>query len=100
MAAGSATITHSVQDASVQDLCVRSGTTVTVVLEPRAHGSWPQPRTSNPMLALVTSTATDGNGLTRVTVRAARTGAVTVTWGPESAPLFTLRLSVAAYPVQ
>ncbi|MER6351916.1 hypothetical protein ABT186_08710 [Streptomyces sp. NPDC001634] len=79
---------------------MRSGTTVTVVLEPRAQGSWPQPRTSNPMLALVTSSATDSKGVTRVTVRAARTGAVTVTWGPQSAPLFALRLSVAAYPVQ
>ncbi|WP_189957911.1 hypothetical protein [Streptomyces alanosinicus] len=73
---------------------------MTVVLEPGAHGPWPQPRSSNPMLALVTSSATDDKGVTRVTVRAARIGAVTVTWGPESAPFFTLRLSVAAYPVQ
>ncbi|MCW7944626.1 hypothetical protein AAW14_22110 [Streptomyces hygroscopicus] len=73
---------------------------MTVVLEPRAQGSWPRPRSSNPMLALVTSSGTDGEGVARVTVRAARIGAVTVTWGPESAPLFTLRLSVAAYPVQ
>ncbi|MER6565294.1 hypothetical protein ABT288_03695 [Streptomyces sp. NPDC001093] len=79
---------------------MRSGTTVTVVLEPRAQGPWPQPRTSNPMLALVTSSVTDGKGVTRVTVRAARIGSASVTWGPESAPLFTLRLSVAAYPVQ
>ncbi|MFF3904756.1 hypothetical protein ACFYZJ_01870 [Streptomyces sp. NPDC001848] len=79
---------------------MRSGTTVTVVLAPRAHGAWPKPRSSNPVLALVTSSATDSKGVTRVTVRAARIGAVTVTWGPESAPLFTLRLSVAAYPVQ
>lgn len=98
--AGSATIMHSVGDASVRSLCVRSGTTVTVVLEPLAHSSWPQPRSSNPMLALVTSSATDGKGVTRVTVRAARIGAVTVTWGSENAPLFTLRLSVAAYPVR
>ncbi|WP_143658609.1 hypothetical protein [Streptomyces sp. IMTB 2501] len=97
---GSATVTHSPGDASVHDLCVRSGTTVTVVLQARPQGPWPQPRTSNPMLALVTSTATDGKGATRATVRAARTGSVTVTWGPEGAPLFTLRLSVAAYPVQ
>ncbi|MFI6358501.1 hypothetical protein ACIBJF_39180 [Streptomyces sp. NPDC050743] len=48
----------------------------------------------------MTSSATESRGVTRVTVRAARIGAVTVTWGPESAPLFTLRLSVAAYPVQ
>ncbi|MFI2640815.1 hypothetical protein [Streptomyces sp. NPDC018610] len=93
-------ITHNAGDASTQSVCVRSGTTVTVVLEPRAPGSWPQPRSSNPMLALVTSSATDRKGVTRVTVRAARIGSVTVTWGPESAPLFTLRLSVAAYPVQ
>jgi hypothetical protein len=79
---------------------VRSGTTVTVVLEPRAQGSWPQPHSSNPMLAVVTSSATGSEGVTRVAVRAARIGAVTVTWGPPSAPLFTLRLSVAAYPVQ
>ncbi|MGW2647618.1 hypothetical protein ACWC2T_22500 [Streptomyces sp. NPDC001393] len=79
---------------------MRSGTTVTVVLEPRAHGPWPQPRSSNPMLALVTSSVTDGKDVTRVTVRAARIGAVTVTWGPGGAPLFTLRLSAAAYPVQ
>ncbi|MER5600834.1 hypothetical protein [Streptomyces sp. NPDC002265] len=52
------------------------------------------------MLALVTSTATFSNGGSRVTVRAARIGSATVTWGPQSAPLFTLRLSVAAYPVQ
>ncbi|MGW3122830.1 hypothetical protein ACWDBW_37935 [Streptomyces sp. NPDC001107] len=71
-----------------------------MLLKPRAQGAWPQPRTSNPMLALVTSTATDGKGGTRVTVRAARTGSVTVTWGPQSAPLFVLRLSVAAYRVQ
>ncbi|MFF4576040.1 hypothetical protein [Streptomyces sp. NPDC001410] len=71
-----------------------------VILEPRAQGPWPQPRSSNPMLALVTSTSTDGKGVTRVTVRAARTGSVTVIWGPQSTPLFTLRLSVAAYPVQ
>jgi hypothetical protein len=98
--AGSATITHHAGDASAQSVCVRSGTTVTVVLQPRAHGPWPQPRSSNPMLALVTSSTTDGKGVTRVTVRAARIGAVTVTWGPENAPLFMLRLSVAAYPVQ
>jgi len=72
---------------------VRPGVTVTVVLEPRSEGSWPQPRSSNPMLAMVTSTATDSKGVTRVTVRAARTGSV-------SASVFTLRLSVAAYPVQ
>ncbi|MFF4361597.1 hypothetical protein [Streptomyces sp. NPDC001604] len=71
-----------------------------MILKPRAQGAWPQPRTSNPMLALVTSTATDSKGGARVTVRAARTGSVTVTWGPQSAPLFALRLSVAAYPVQ
>lgn len=52
------------------------------------------------MLALVTSSATDSKGVTQVTVRAARIGTVSVTWGPENAPLFTLRLSVAAYPVQ
>ncbi|MGW4560949.1 hypothetical protein ACWEN3_00630 [Streptomyces sp. NPDC004561] len=98
--AGSATVVHNPGDASVHALCVRSGTTVTVVLEPRAHGPWPRPRSSNPMLALVTSSATDAKGAARVTLRAARIGAVTVTWGPESAPLFTLRLSVAAYPVQ
>ncbi|MEV5878364.1 hypothetical protein AB0L75_29895 [Streptomyces sp. NPDC052101] len=79
---------------------MRSGTTVTVILQPRPQGTWPQPHSSNPMLALVTSTATDSKGVTRVTVRAARTGSVTVTWGPQSAPLFTLRLSVAGYPVQ
>ncbi|MFD8212208.1 hypothetical protein ACFV2U_00280 [Streptomyces sp. NPDC059697] len=49
---------------------------------------------------MVTSSATDSKGVTRVTVRAARTGAVTITWGSQSAPVFTLRLSVAAYPVQ
>ncbi|MEV6056214.1 hypothetical protein [Streptomyces sp. NPDC052107] len=48
----------------------------------------------------MTSSGTDSKGVTRVTVRAARTGTVAVTWGPESAPLFALRLSVAAYPVQ
>ncbi|MFF3914256.1 hypothetical protein ACFYZB_12340 [Streptomyces sp. NPDC001852] len=48
----------------------------------------------------MTSSATDGKGGTRVTVHAARIGSASVTWGPESAPLFTLRLSVAAYPVQ
>ncbi|MEU8975336.1 acetyl-CoA synthetase [Streptomyces monashensis] len=98
--AGSATVTHSSGDASVESLCVRSGTTVTVVLEPRSQGSWPQPRSSNPMLALVASSVADGKGGLRVTVRAARIGAASVTWGPENAPLFTLRLSVAAYPVQ
>ncbi|MGW2425401.1 hypothetical protein ACWC0C_40235 [Streptomyces sp. NPDC001709] len=98
--AGSTTLAHGPRDASVHHLCVRSGTTVTVILKPREQGRWPLPRSSNPMLALVTSSATDSEGVTRVTVRAARTGAVTVTWGPQSAPLFTLRLSVAAYPVQ
>ncbi|WP_189305561.1 hypothetical protein [Streptomyces albospinus] len=49
---------------------------------------------------MVTSTTTSRNGATHVTVRAARTGAVTVTWGTVRAPVFTLRLSVAAYPVQ
>ncbi|QTD95942.1 hypothetical protein [Streptomyces cyanogenus] len=52
------------------------------------------------MLALVTSTATDSKGVTQVTVRAARTGSATATWGPESTPLFTLRLSVATCPLQ
>ncbi|MEU7413037.1 MULTISPECIES: acetyl-CoA synthetase [Streptomyces] len=98
--AGSATVVHGSGDASVRGLCVRSGTTVTVVLNPRAQGPWPQPRSSNPMLALVPSSATDSRGVTRVAVRAARIGAVTVTWGSESAPLFTLHLSVAAYPVR
>ncbi|WP_159039669.1 hypothetical protein [Streptomyces sp. TP-A0356] len=49
---------------------------------------------------MVTSNATDGQGVTRVTVRAARTGSVTVIWGTGGEPVFTLRLSVAAYPVQ
>ncbi|MGD3108723.1 hypothetical protein [Streptomyces sp. YGL11-2] len=49
---------------------------------------------------MVTSTAAGRNGATRVTVRAARTGLVTVTWGRDETPVFTLRLSVAAYPVQ
>ncbi|MFF8371828.1 hypothetical protein ACF05W_23695 [Streptomyces lydicus] len=52
------------------------------------------------MLAMVASDATDGKNGSRDTVRAARTGSVTVTWGPDDAPAFTLRLSVAAYPVQ
>lgn len=98
--AGATTVIHQPGDASVQNLCVRSGTTVTVVLKPRAHGSWPQPRSSNPMLALVTSSTTDDKGGCRVTVRAARIGSASITWGPQSAPVFTLRLSVAAYPVQ
>ncbi|MEV0976534.1 hypothetical protein [Streptomyces sp. NPDC049915] len=46
------------------------------------------------------SNHTDREGITRVTVRAARTGVVSVTWGPEAEPFFTLRLSVAAYPMQ
>lgn len=79
---------------------MRPGTTVTVVLKHRPEGAWPQPHSSTPMLAMVTSTTTGRNGATRVTARAARTGLVTVTWGPEDAPVFTLRLSVAAYPVQ
>lgn len=52
------------------------------------------------MLALVTSSTTDRRGVTRVTVRAARIGEATVTWGAEGSPRFTLRLSVAAYPVR
>jgi hypothetical protein len=98
--AGSATVTHRPGDAAVRDLCVRTGTTVTVVLEPRLEGSWPRPRSGDPMLALVISTATDSKGVTRVTLRAARTGSVSVTWGRQSAPAFTLRLSVAACPVR
>ena len=98
--AGSTTITHGPEDPATRTLCVRSGTTLTVILNPRPQGAWPQPRSSNPMLALVTSTAVDDSGGSRVTVRAARIGSATVTWGPRSAPLFTLRLSVAAYPVQ
>lgn len=97
---GSATITHGPEDVSVHVLCVRWGTTVTVTLKPRAQGAWPQPCSSNPMLALVTSTTTDSKGVTRVTVRAARTGSVSITWGQQSAPVFTLRLSVAAHRVQ
>ncbi|MEV5950121.1 hypothetical protein [Streptomyces sp. NPDC051993] len=52
------------------------------------------------MLATVTSTATDRDGTSHVTLRAARTGSVTITWGPADAPAFTLQLDVAAYPVQ
>ncbi|QHC23610.1 hypothetical protein [Streptomyces sp. GS7] len=48
----------------------------------------------------MTSTATGRNGATQVTVRAARTGLVTVTWGPDDTPVFALRLNVAGYPVQ
>ncbi|MGW7386911.1 hypothetical protein [Streptomyces sp. NPDC054794] len=48
----------------------------------------------------MTSSAKDSKGVTQVSVRAARIGSVTVTWGPQSAPLYTLRLSIAAYPVQ
>ncbi|MEU2715456.1 hypothetical protein [Streptomyces sp. NPDC007205] len=70
------------------------------MLQPRSGNSWPEPRTSNPMLALVTSATTDREGVARVTVRAARTGSVSVTWGPEAEPFFGLWLSVAAYPVQ
>ncbi len=98
--AGAATVTHRPGDASVRDLCVRPGATVTAVLGPRSEGAWPQPRSGNPMLAVVTSTATGRDGAARVTVRAARTGLGRGTWGPDAAPVFTLRLSVAAYPVR
>ncbi|MER6306853.1 hypothetical protein ACWCXK_32430 [Streptomyces sp. NPDC001739] len=49
---------------------------------------------------MVTSDAIDGKSGSRVTVRAARTGSVTVNWRPDAVPAFTLRLSVAAYPGQ
>ncbi|MFE4869771.1 acetyl-CoA synthetase [Streptomyces sp. NPDC056682] len=94
------TTTHGSTDPAARRLCVRPGTTVTVVLEPRPGGSWPPPHTSSPMLATVTATATDRDGTSHVTLRAARTGSVTITWGPVDAPAFTLQLDVAAYPVQ
>lgn len=86
------------EDASVQRLCVRPGATVTVIL-PSRPGGWPPPHSSSPMLATVTGTAVDPDGSVRVTVRAARTGAATVTWGAEGAELFTLQLDVAAHQV-
>ncbi|WP_189971634.1 hypothetical protein [Streptomyces violascens] len=94
------TITHGSANAAVRRLCVRPGSTVTVVLEPRPKGSWPAPHASSPMLATITSTATGQDGASRVTLRAARTGSVTITWGTTGAPVFTLQLDVAAYPVQ
>ncbi|WP_438296010.1 hypothetical protein [Streptomyces sp. HUAS TT7] len=94
--ASAITIHHRAEDAAVQQLCVRPGATVTVVLPPRP-GGWPPPHSSSPMLATVTGTAGDPDGTVRVTVRAARTGAAMVTWRTQGAELFTLRLEVAAY---
>jgi hypothetical protein len=79
---------------------VRPGTLVTVVLLPAPGHSWAAPRSDSPMLATVMATSIDRDGTARVTIRAARTGAVTVSWGKEGTADFTLHLDVAAYPVQ
>ncbi|MFE3185728.1 hypothetical protein ACFXKR_33345 [Streptomyces violascens] len=84
----------------MQRVCVRVGVTVTAVVPPGPAGPWPGPRTSSPMLATITSSTTDPDGTSRSTIRAARPGMATVTWGTQGTTAFTLQLDVAAYQVQ
>ncbi|MFJ8390380.1 hypothetical protein ACIQ9Q_38950 [Streptomyces sp. NPDC094438] len=94
---GPVTVTLRPGEFAAQRLCVRVGTTVTAVVPP---GPWPGPRSSSPMLATITSSTTEVDGTAHVTIRAARPGEATVTWGTQGANVITLRLDVAAYPVQ
>ncbi|MEK2479288.1 hypothetical protein [Streptomyces noursei] len=89
-------MTHRPQDATVRQVRLRAGGTVTVMLLPSPDRPWPQPRSSSPMVATIMSAVTESDGTARITIRGARTGVATVSWGDS----FTLRLDVAAYQVQ
>ncbi|MGW1868943.1 hypothetical protein ACWCPS_25710 [Streptomyces mauvecolor] len=84
----------------MQRLCVRVGVTVTALVPPGPAGPWPGPRTSSPMLATITSSTTGPDGTGYVTIRAARSGSATLTWGTQGMTAFTLQLDVAAHQVQ
>uniref|UniRef100_A0AAU2VGK3 Uncharacterized protein n=1 Tax=Streptomyces sp. NBC_00003 TaxID=2903608 RepID=A0AAU2VGK3_9ACTN len=49
------------------------------------------------MLATITAKSMDPDGTWHVTLRAARPGSATVTWGTEAATVLTLQLDVASY---
>ncbi|WP_330334681.1 hypothetical protein OHS33_36245 [Streptomyces sp. NBC_00536] len=98
-AAGPVTVTLRPGAFAAQRLCVRVGTTVTAVVPPGPGGRRQGPRTSNPVFATITSSTTDPDGTAHVTIRAARPGAATVTWGTEGSNMLTLSLDVAAYPI-
>ncbi|MFJ8310374.1 hypothetical protein [Streptomyces sp. NPDC094147] len=66
-------------------------------MPPRRNGPWPEPHTSGPMLAVITAKSMDPDGTWHVTIRAARPGSATVTWGTEGATVLALQLDVAAY---
>ncbi|MFI6685710.1 hypothetical protein [Streptomyces sp. NPDC050485] len=97
--AGAVTVTLRSPDSAVQRLCVRVGATVTAVVPPGPGGAWPGPWTSSPMLATIAAKSADPDGTGRVTIRAARPGAATVTWGTRGAAALTLHLDVAAYQI-
>lgn len=96
---GPVTVTRHPGELAAPRVCVRVGTTVTVILPAVQGARWSAPHTSSPMLATITSATTDPDGTARVTIRAARAGAATVSWGGGGATSYTLRLDVAAQQI-
>jgi len=106
--AGHAEVTVSPGAAVVQRLCVRPGTVVTLVLEPRMDDKrWKAVRSSGPAFVLPTGWRVDADGTARASLRCARSraGAAKVTVvakAPDVAGAarvaFTLHMTVVPYP--
>jgi len=109
-AAGEATVTVAPADASDQRLCVRPGTVVSLVLEPRTDDKrWTDVQSSAPVFVLPTGWRLDADGTARASLQCAGTRAGTadvtalakapdVAGAPRVA--FTLHVNVVPYTTQ
>ncbi|MGW3497926.1 acetyl-CoA synthetase [Streptomyces sp. NPDC001020] len=107
-AAGHAEVIVSPGTAVVQRLCVRPGTVVSLVLEPRMDDKrWRSVRSSAPVFVLPTGWRVDADGSARASLRCAgtRAGTAKVTVlakAPDVAGAarvaFTLEVTVVPYP--
>lgn len=109
-AAGHTDITVSPGDAVERRVCVRPGTVVSLVLEPRIDDKrWTAVRSSAPVFVLVSGWRVDADGTARASLRCAgtRAGAAVVTASAKAPDVagaarvaFTLHLSVVPYTTQ
>lgn len=109
-ASGRVEVTVSPGHAVVQRLCVRPGTVVSLVLEPRVDDKrWRAVRSSAPVFAVVSGWKANTDGTARASVRCAGTrgGTANITATAKAPDLagaprvvFTLDLSVVPYTTQ
>ncbi len=109
-AAGHAEVTVAPGDAPRRELCVRPGTVLSLVLEPRIDDKrWTGARSSAPAFAVASGWRLDADGTAHASLRCAGTrGGRTVVTVTAKAPdvagaarvAFTLDVSVVPYPTQ